>query len=265
MTERITAGNPELDIFSSFLYEGVSINPRELVQRYISTPHGIHHSQQQLRFAQPEGYKYEPREQFLKDLGDDVHPVRHMLHTHDNITVPLIAYQNSSQETRNFTETEIAELRTTAALHDLGECTHQDMETKLGFKPKGDLKYGTGLPADKLNEKLIRNHLYDLYYPDLPRKLLDRVDEIDFKESDDFCVLAFDMIERLGYYTTSRMAARVVIQEKANYKPGDNRIAQLGRLATIVSNTHYSVLRSHEETFPYLKGTLDKLIQPVVV
>jgi hypothetical protein len=253
--------NSQHDLQGSFVYDGVLISPIELFERYRDSEHGQHHAGQRLRFSQDTAYHYESLEQFLEDLGDDVHPVRHMIHTHDAITVPLLVAQREHHEGLQFTPDQEAELRTTAVLHDIGECTHGSIEKELGFTPEGDVKYGTeGVLDRKVKEQKIRAYMYEKYFTDLPARLLARVDEIDFKQTDDLAVEAFDVIERLGYFTTARRAADIVIREQAHFIPGDDRISQLGRLAVIVSHNHYPVLRRSQYTFPYVKQALDKLV-----
>ena len=249
-----------------YSYEGVEIDPVEVFDRYAESEHGQFHSNQSPRYSQRTAYNYFPHSQFLDDLGDDVHPVRHMLHTHHNIAVPLIEVQNRYSRTQDFSNQAAAELRTTALLHDLGECMHPSIVENLGYA-LGDVQYGTAAPDHKDKELAIRDHLLKLYYPDLPGKLLDRVNEIDFNSGKqaDFLSCAFEVVERLGYFMTSRRAAEIVIKEQKSYEPGDHRIAQLGRLATIVGNNHYAFLRSQQRKFPYVKSVLDSLTQHVVV
>jgi hypothetical protein len=253
---------PRIDfgLAGSFVYDGVRIDPQELFKRYESSPLGIEHAKQRPRFAQEGiGYGYEPLEQFQDDLGIDVHPVRHMLYTHNTIAMPLIIKQQFSLNAQKFTPDGVAEVKTTAMLHDVGECTHPEIADALGIVPGGDRKYGTHSEQDKIDEKRVRNYIFAKYFPDLPPRLLARVNQIDEKEDmDDFPTLAFNVVERFGYLTSAMRAALIVRHEE--YTPGDERIAQLGRLATIVSTTHYGFLRSQQETFPYLKPALDALM-----
>lgn len=225
-------------------------------------PHGLHHATQPLRYRQH--YDYQPREQFLEDLGDDVHPVRHMLYTHTEITVPfLLAQRVTESGFERFSKVQEVQLLTAAAIHDTGECTSEDISENVGYV-LGDVAYGDAPEDHKQREKAIRGYLYDLYFQDVPPNLLQRVDEIDLRETNDICVEAFEVIERLGYYTTACQARDVVMAEKRNPQPS-HRISQLARLATIVGYSHYNWLRSRESKFAYLKPALDRLISQTVV
>ena len=239
----------------SFVYDGIEVSPQELFDRYASSPHGEFQSRQDPRFAQI--YNYEPFPQFIEDLGDDVHPVRHMIHTHDTITVPLLRYQRYSHKHPPFSDDHEAELRTAAVLHDIGECEDSDILENVGFT-LGDVAYGTMAEDHKEKEKIIRGYLYDKYFHDVPERLLNRVDQIDLKETKDIAVMAFEVIERVGYYLTSRRAAEIVIENRLKYQQGDERIAQLARLATIVSFNHREFLQTQVGAFPYVNEVLSK-------
>jgi hypothetical protein len=240
-------------------YDSVRVDPCELYNRYSTSEYGRYHATQQLRYAQDNGYRYGNREQFLHDLGPDVHPVEHMLYTHDEITVPLIAEQQAHHRSTRLSENEITELRTAAMLHDLGECTHPAVAAIVGFDPSGDVKYGTHLPDHKTQEKIVRNHIFDLYYNDVPKRLLKRVDQIDLKEVDDYTVRTFEVIERLGYYITASRAANLVMEADGSHIEDEKRIMQLGRLAISVSRNHFSFLNSVANTYPFVERTLGDL------
>jgi hypothetical protein len=253
-----------------FMYDGVAVQPLELWTRYAESPHGQFHATQPLRYHQH--YSYEPREQFLADLGDDVHPVRHMLYTHTEITIPFLQAQYAADPTfERFDAIQEVQLLTAAALHDLGECTAIDIKENVGYA-LGDVAYGEMADDHKTREKTIRNYLFDTYFEDMPPNLLKRVDEIDLRETSDICVEAFEVIERLGYFILSRRAADIVIKSKPRTAVStgpkfrqSNRIAQLARLATIVGHGHYAFLRSKQDKFAYIKPALDRLVNQTVV
>lgn len=171
--------------------------------------------------------------------------------------------QRSEPNFERFNAVQEVQLLTAAALHDLGECTSDDIKENVGYV-LGDVAYGE-MPKDhKIREKTIRNYLFNTYFEDVPASLLKRVDEIDLRETNDICVEAFETIERLGYFLLSRRAASIVVNEKQNPRPS-HRITQLARLATIVGNGHYAELRSKEGKFAYIKPAIDNSMKQVVV
>ncbi len=259
MSQKTIQQNPDKhqDLRGSFVYDGIEVDPLALLDRYAASEHGLFQAEQDPRYSQ--SYDYQPPRELIVDLGDDVHPVRHMLHTHNAITVPLLAAQRDSPYVPSFSSEEEAELRTAAVLHDIGECTHPKIKAAIGFTV-GDAEYSTHKDDDKLKEKLVRGHLFEKYFSDVPPRLLGRVDAIDLKEADDLAVQAFEVIERLGYYVTALRARDIVIAEKPSFD-GNNqqavmRIAQLGRLAAVVAHNHYGFLRSQQDDFPYVKQVL---------
>lgn len=246
------------DLRGSFIYDGITVDPQALYDRYASSPHGLFHAKQPARYSQ--SYRYGMGRDLIVDLGDDVHPVKHMLHTHDNITVPFLEAHREEGEVP-FSPEEEAELRTTAILHDVGECTDTEIKEKLGFT-LGDVEYGLLLEDHKEKEILIRNHIYSRYFTDIPRRLLDRVDEIDSRATEERVVRAFEVIERIGYYATAQRAASIVVNEKTKFDQDHGyqsllRTAQLGRLALVVSNNHRSFLESQQDEFPYVRRILN--------
>lgn len=248
-----------------FVYGGVLINPHELFERYANSEFGQDHALQTPRYAQVDnGYSYGDRDRFIAELGDDVHPVRHMLHTHDEIAVPFLNAQRTDLDAEQFTEEQEGEIRVTSVLHDTGECTSPKLQVHFDFPLVGDLRYGTMPIGHKDKERQVRNFLYGVLYPDVPAELLRRVDELDFKESDDIACEAFDVIERIGYFQRSVRASELIIAE-GDTMEDVHRIAQLGRLAVFVGENHRRVLWSKRHRFPYVRQFFERFLEQDVV
>lgn len=256
------APEKHLDLREPFVYDGEIINPEELFQRYADSPYGLHHSKQPARYSQSYGYSLD--RSIIKDLGDDVHPVLHMKYTHDEITVPFLEEQrnHANNGVPSFSLDEEAELRTAAFLHDIGECTHPNIEAEIGFTV-GDLEYGTFLDGDKDKELAVRRFMFTEHFPDVPERLLARVDEIDSRKSDDFVVRAFEVIERIGYFIAARRAAHILMSEHRSFDQDHShqallRTAQLGRLAIFVTKGHQPFLESQQNEFPYIRKVIEQ-------
>lgn len=225
---------------------------QDLHDLYANSQFGQHHALQPARYSADYGYD---REQMILDLGDDVHPVRHMLYTESLIARPLMAAQNSSGDEK-FEPEQVVAMRMAALLHDVGECEHPHIVANVGHTV-GDVSYEVKTQTDGDSETLIRQFLYGQLYSDIPRNLLDAADDvIDHKEGS-LSREAFNTMERLGYYITAIRAGETALK-LLERRPSnlDLRITQLGRLALRVTENHRSFLQERTERFPYLEIVL---------
>lgn len=230
-------------LMSDQVTDGISYT--EVSARYSNSLFGAHQAQQPLRYSQH--YGYDPT-LMLKDLGDDVHPVRHMSHTHRKITVPLIAGQIWDGRER-FSPQQISGLRLAAEVHDIGECEHISILEAVGATV-GDVFYEAKQRTDSETERQIRAYLYGQLYPDLPEELLEQAeDTIDSDNS--FHGFAFETVERVGYYQTAMRAGETALRliKKESETPRFQRLAQL---ALRVSQNHSETLRGRAGDFPYV-------------
>lgn len=245
---------PELS--PTVMYEGVEIDPREILDRYIASPYGQYHCEQRTRFAQENGYFYGTREDFISDLGQDVHPVGHMLYTHDNVTVPFLVAQRPEA---TFTLEEEAVLRVTAVMHDFGENGHPAIAEAVGCEPGEDVKWGTHIEGQKDAELIRRNFIYDQLFPDIPKQLLYQVDQVDAGHGG--LGRAFNIIERLGYFMTAMIARDIAYVADKDFhvmNPDEQkRVSQLARLALAVDYSQRGVLHSVRNEYKFVDHILE--------
>lgn len=226
----------------------------DLHNRYVASQFGLHHDGQPARYSQNYGYD---RSLMIEDLGDDVHPVRHMPYTESRLARPLMVVQNVVGDER-FDPGQIVAVRMAALLHDTGECEHPLIQDLVGHTV-GDISWELKAQADGDKETLIRQYLYEQLYPDVPADLLCEADDvIDYKEGS-LPREAFNTVERLGYYTTAiragERALSLLEMTPPEIEPAP-RVVQLGRLALRVSNDHRGFLQGRSERFPYLDEVL---------
>jgi len=224
-----------------------------LWQRYADTFYGRDHAASPPRYSQRYGYD---REQMLRDLGDDVHPVSHMLHTDLNILSPLIFFQNKFGKLK-ISPVLAENLHTTAQLHDIGECSHPLIEQVIGDLV-GDVHYEDKNAEHEAKERLIRHYLYDQIFDDVPRRRLEAMDAIlDDPKSVEGHI--FNTVERTGYYLTAMRAGELALKLLQDETAAqDHRSIMLGRLAWRVSWNHHDELTDRAEDFPYIEKLLEK-------
>lgn len=255
-----------------FVYDGAELSPHELFESYSKSEYGQFHALQTPRYGQEKLYFYADRDLFIAELGDDVHPTRHMLFTHDEIVVPLLNEQRQHSRVPQFSSKQENEMRTAAITHDLGECTHPKIAETLDITLVGDMPYGTYSTDDKKIEEDIREHVLATILPSIPASLRERIHAIDRNDSpDDLVSEGFNACERLGYFIRARAASKIIVTEHHLFHSyeGDPesiwRIAQLGRLAVKVENSHYSFLREKQARFPYIERAMDELLAPIII
>jgi hypothetical protein len=225
-------------------------------QLYAGSDYGAHHAKQELRFSKV--YPYE-RDAMLEDLGDDIHPVRHMTHTEQNICRPFMDMQNNAADTlQKFTNEQIAAMRLGVLLHDIGECEHPSLVEDVGHIV-GDVPYLQRTQSDSDLEVPIRMFFYDQLFKELPEGLVEKAEAVISETDSEFINKAFNTIERIGYFQTAMKAGRTALT-LFEQSPEDNsqRFIQLSRLARRVSTNHLDTLEERTEDFPYTGAVLAK-------
>lgn len=243
-----------------FVTGGRLVEYDELLDRYIKSDFGKHHIEQPARFSGLPEMAYD-RDQMLIDLGDDVHPVHHMRHTHDKIVLPLVRSQHKTSRPQ-FSPLGIRAMRLGALLHDIGECTHPKIEREVGGVV-GDIPAPLKTKEHELLEREIRRYLYSELYPDIADKELNLAELIIMGDSQLLPVEGFKMAERLGYYLTAMQAGRLAIEGKrSSAKDTNPRLRSLGTLGVKVSRDYRPVLDEASDKFKYVEyqmlDTLDR-------
>lgn len=127
---------------------------RELYDTYAQSEHGRHHQQQPLRYEAAFGC-YD-RGQMLRDLGADIHPVKHMLAT-ERTFVEVMRHGYD----RSYMDVHVG--RVTALVHDIGECTHPSLLESCGAVV-GDIPQGRKTPEQRATEMRVWDSLMEQYY-----------------------------------------------------------------------------------------------------
>jgi len=226
---------------------------QELHQRYAGSIYGQYHATQLPRFSQ--NYGYDP-DQMIGDLGDDVHPVRHMAYTEASVAVPFITTQLTSSH-EHFNRQQIIGLRLAAILHDIGESQHPAITEAVGVTV-GDVWFESKQTSDAQQEVLIRHFLYGQLYADIPPVLLEQAEEA-IENGDCSSGLAFNTIERLGYYKTAVKAGELALKLRLSREEREEpsrRFTNLARLALRVSDNHRTILQERAELFPHADWVL---------
>lgn len=221
-------------------------------RRYAESIFGLHHADQPLRYAQRYGYS---RDQMLKDLGDDVHPVKHGPYTHRKIAVPFLSAEIWNVQ-EHLGQDDILAIRMAAINHDIGETTDPAISRLLGSLP-GDVNYNDKKPSDSKKERQVRHYLYGELFPDVPLELLEASEAV-IDNHDTVLGLAFDTIERVGYYQTALRAGALALELASSSDSKLERFTNLARLAIDVTENHHDMLRERSKIFPYARTVLKK-------
>lgn len=242
----------------------------DLFDRYASSPFGATQAQQPARYSNR--YAYD-RDTMIADLGDDVHPLRHMPYTETKIFRPLIAYQHHPQErdrgTEQLSQLEIVAGRLGSLLHDIGECEHPELAAVCGGTV-GDVNLFEKTTEHEGIEALIRGHFYKRFFSDVPQDVLELAEDMIANNSGTLLRDAFATTERLGYFMTGINAGLKAIGVRFALPPGtceeDDRFLQLRRLALETAPRWYDELLERGERFPWAgsqtlarKTTLDRI------
>ncbi len=230
-----------------------------LYSRYAQSDFGRFHATQPLRYSQ--NFGYEPG-QMLADLGDDVHPVRHMWHTEQNVLRPFLLSQNTHRD-RDFeyiVPEQVAALRSGVLLHGIGECEDPRIKQAIGLSV-GDKFYETRTQQDNLNEAKVRRYLYDQLFQDVNADFIGSAEDIIAGSRDHFLEQAFNTVEIIGYYQTAMTAGAVVLKSleaSAGRPEPSHRLLALGRLAVRVRDNHYPTLHERTASYPYTTTVLSR-------
>ncbi len=234
----------------------VTVNYHGLHEVYSASVYGQYHATQPLRYSQ--SYDYDPTS-MLDDLGEDIHPVGHMLHTERKIAVPFIRVQNNTgardYSGRHLTPEEIVTLRLTALLHDIGECAHPDIPETVG-----DVFYETKTTEDETKEAGVRGFVYDQVFRGVPLEIIERAEQVIAGGHNDFLDEAFNTIERVGYFATAIRAGEIALRQ-VNKDPSlieTRQVVQLGRLSLRVSDNHGTILLERGEVFPAARLVVER-------
>jgi hypothetical protein len=221
---------------------------------YAYSEYGVFHAQQAPRFSK--AYPYE-HDAMLVDLGDDVHPLRHMTHTESEICQPLITAQNTEAgNQQKFTVKQIAAMRLGTLLHDIGECEHPAILETVGHVV-GDVPYLERTQSDNDLEVPIRLFFYDTLLSDAPRQVIEKAEAVISGTDNEFMQLAFNTMERIGYFQTAMKAGETALGIQGdNPDDASARFVQLARLARRVSNNHIGELEQRAKDFPHTRQIL---------
>lgn len=237
------------------VYEGVEeLTYSELFGRYQTSEFGLFQDGQPLRYAQR--YAYDPTV-MLEDLGDDIHPVRHMQFTEESIFRRL-ALQQQIAGAEKFSPLEVVAGRVGALLHDTGECEHPDLVTVCG-ETVGDIAYDLKTDEHEAAEEKIRAHIYEVLYPDLPDELLQTSEDMIRNSSGSFLNFGFHIVEYIGYLQTTTRAGEIALSLIGTEDQDTDRFAQLRQLAVDGASKHFSYLEAQGADFPYTRTVLSRL------
>lgn len=234
----------------SVFYEDQEFELASLYSRFAEHEHGIYQASQIPRFYKKFGFG--EHSHFVELLGDDTHPVRHMLHT-TNLTLRLLDAQKQDETLPQLTRDEEAAVVIAAAIHDTDECEHQDVHDAVGGVV-GDVPALEVLPEHSALKRLIRKtFVYPTHYGDFSPQLTEHVELIIDGDVTEFEGYVFQKTEHLGYYETGLLAAELLESQTE-----DEPVLQLARLAVRVTSTWQPSLESARRMIPYIDDALVK-------
>ncbi len=233
----------------------------ELFGRYATSDFGVHHATQPVRYAQKYGYD---RTQMLADLGDDIHPLRHMTHTEENIFRLLALHQQTTPGAEPFTNLEVVGGRLGALLHDTGECELPELAEACGITPVGDVSFHDKTDDHEVSEAIIREYLFGMLYDDVPEEIIELAEDTIANKEGTLLRQGFNLSERIGYLMTSVQAGRVALKIlEAGDETHEDRYSQLRKLALKVAHVHLDYIGEHGAAFPFA-GVKREELGPVV-
>lgn len=227
----------------------------KLFQRYENSVYGQHHATQTLRYNEHFGYDHS---QMLSDLGDDIHPVRHMVHTESNIFRKLAQSQVSANGLQKFTTKEIVAGRLGALLHDIGECELPELENHTGVKPIGDIPFHDKTDDHEETEKHIRSHIVSQLFHDIPHEIMEIAEDTIANKRGTLLREGFNVSEHIGYMLTGIQAGEVALEIKNKEDNLEIRFRQLSKLALQVAPTHYEYIGENGKDFQYVNEVRQK-------
>jgi hypothetical protein len=245
-TVEITAPK-HIDVIQSNIISGAEhLTYQYLHDLYAKNEIGIFHAANQPpRFSGE--YSYDPA-QMIKDLGDDVHPVKHMTYTEREIAVPFLVAQNTPNPHKNYepmSAEEVRDFRAGIVIHDMGESEHPLIKDAVGYTV-GDIPHRKKTTEDAKLEVNIRNYLYYELFSSVPGDVLDGAERV-IQDQDG----AFNTVERIGYFRTAMRAGEVALRIlKEDPDNRGRRLIQLSRLARRVSEYQRNFIEPRTGSFP---------------
>lgn len=235
-----------------------------LFDDYALSIFGQHHQTQTPRFSK--NFGYDPS-MMVADLGDDVDPLLHGLHTRVKVFEPLVYFQNvvADEEVEKFTPREIAVGRLATQFHDIGECEHPEIKATMQFVV-GDIARTPDQGKDletEAKESKIRRFLFKTTVPALEASgLIPETEQIIQDEESGLVAKAFAVTEILGYYLTGLRAARLALLETQHRNTNGSRrdnesYVQLMAFAQKVPVDWLPHIQEAAQDFPYARYTLD--------
>lgn len=196
----------------------------------------------------------------VADLGDDVHPLRHMIHTEATIFRPLVMHQQAAPEAEQFTDLEIVAGRFGALTHDIGECEHPSLPALCGAETPGDIPFGDETEEDKAAEAAIRRYFMESLFSDVPDDIKELAEDTVANDKGTLLRVGFDMCECIGYLQTGIQAGRVAMNIlEAGDETEEQRFYQLQRLALRVAHIHFDYIDEHGSAFAYTRAKREEL------
>lgn len=236
-------------------YEGSAFSIGGVLDIYATSDLGKYHADQDVRFHGWYGYD---QATMLADLGDDVHPVRHMAHTESLLTYVIAGQNTFGADVEQFSPEDALVGRTAAALHDIGENTHPDIKRDLGVEV-GDVPKEIHTAEHERDEASIRSYLYSRLFGSLPPRLITATEAvIAGEDASSLPTRAFQSVEQLGYFLTAIRAGNVAlgIMDLDPKAMETRRFEQLTRLARRVTTNWFEKLVVAGETLPAIGQTV---------
>jgi hypothetical protein len=221
---------------------------------YATHPWGLHHATQPYRYTQRHGYN---PDQMLPDLGNDIHPVRHLRVTHDHVVALGITTLGRRNAINLSDPREIAVARATSLWHDTGETTHPDLDELCGYTI-GDILSGTKTPEDRLQEYKLLGTVLSTVGGSLPEHFRQRILNVSTHKEDSVAHRLFDVAHEWGFYAVALRAGRLALSLRDEEPTPSHRTAQLGRLARSVTVGVRPNLEKAIPDFPVIDERLER-------
>lgn len=242
---------------STLNYKGIDIDVLDLYLRFENSEYGQFQAKQQPRF-----HKVHPigdYETHVNLLGDDVHPVKHMLFTTADLAIPSTNTQVKSLNGLKLDRNERTALVVTSMIHDVDECEHPKIHEAMGFVV-GDLPSFEVTADDEAKKKLIRQeHINPLFYTDLPDELLYETEGIISHRGKGLTPELFKYIEKVGYLTTAIKASKLAVEIALSELSDKTYLFDLINLSTGVREKNKDVTSKTLKRFPFLSSVFSQM------
>jgi hypothetical protein len=189
----------------------------QLAYRAHNSAYGQHmRDEQPLRFTQR--YDYADRSTMLNELGTDLCPIGHQKELGWHMA-QVIEKQRLFDPQFELSDDDAAILMFTCQIHDMGEMTHDDVLTATGAVV-GDIPAGNKTPEDRLVEKNVRLFLYETFYSDVAKDVIEHAEAIIAHEDDTLLHELFEAAHEAQTLETT-LRARAVSDELGWYDGHD--------------------------------------------